>query len=1148
MTSNTIQDFIDRWQQADGAERANYQIFLTELCELLDLPRPEPASQDTAENAYVFERKVTFRDAGGDERPNFIDLYKRDCFVLEAKQTGMVLESQSWDTAMRRAHNQAQGYARSLPPSERPPFIIVTDVGRSIELYSEFSRTGGNYVPFPDPRSFRIRLEDLATAETRELLRSVWTDAASLDPASRSARVTKAIASDLAKLAEGLESAGHAPDAVASFLMRCLFTMFAEDVGLLPERSFTQLLEETRAQPELFPRLVPGLWKAMNEGGFSAEIRNDVLRFNGGLFAEQWALVLDRQQVDLLIAAARADWRDVEPAIFGTLLERALDPVERHKLGAHYTPRAYVERLVMPTVIEPLRSEWETAQAVALGYDQKGERKKAVKELLAFHDRLCHVRVLDPACGSGNFLYVTLEHLKRLEGEVFNALDELGHSQARLELAGATVDPHQMLGLETNPRAARIAEAVIWIGYLQWHFRTRGDVQPPVPVLKDFHNIECRDAVLAWDDIEYEKDDQGRLVTRWDGRTTKTHPVTGEEVPDEAAQIPIERYLKPHKATWPEADFVVGNPPFIGTGRMRQGLGDGYAEALRATYPRVPESADYVMYWWHHAADLARAGEIERFGLITTNSLRQTFNRRVVQHHLEQKKPLSLVFAIPDHPWVDSTDGAAVRIAMTVGEKGNRGGTLGRVDSEERGHEEGRAITLATKTGRIHADLKIGADVAACRPSVATSDMSNPGVKLHGSGFIVSLAEANALGLGRIPGIERHIRKYRNGRDLTQVSRDAMVIDLYGLSKEDVRAKYPEVFQWVFERVKPERDHNKREVRRRNWWLFGETNPKLRRQLDGLPRYIATVETSKHRFFVFLDSSVLPDNMLVNIATDAASLLGVLSSRVHVAWALAVGGRLGVGNDPRYNKTRCFETFPFPDPSNTLVKRIDDLAEQLDAHRKRQQELHPRLTLTGIYNVVEKLRSGEELTAKDKKTHEEGLVAVLSQLHDELDEAVFEAYGWADLAPALVGKPGGTTPSQHKSPEQEAAEEELLTRLVALNVERTDEEAQGKIRWLRPEFQNPDGAHAKQDSIEGVAIPDKKPTAVAGAKRPWPKGLADQVQAVRTALAELPASTSAEQLARTFKRAPTGRVAEILETLTALGQASGGDEGTFSAL
>jgi hypothetical protein len=537
-----------------------------------------------------------------------------------------------WDTALDKARAQAQTYARSLPPAEiaggRPPFLVVVDVGNTIDLYSEFTRSGGNYAPFPDPAGFRLRLADLRDEAVRDRLRAVWNAPLSLDPARRSARVTRAIAGRLAELAKTLEQ-GHDADSVAHFLMRCLFTMFAEDVGLLPEGAFTQLLAELQQDPVGFQPLVEHLWHSMNAGGYSVALRRRIPRFNGGLFADPTALPLDAAQIALLSDAARADWRDVEPAIFGTLLERALDPQERHKLGAHYTPRAYVERLVEPTVIAPLRAEWESVQAAALRLHEDGQDDAALAEVEGFLHRLAHVTVLDPACGSGNFLYVTLEQMKRLEGEALNRQRDLGGAP-RLALEGFTVTPQQFRGIEVNPRAAAIAELVLWIGYLQWHRRTRGEVVPAEPIIRDFHNIERRDAVLAYDSVEPLIGPDGRLVTRWDGRTTKRHPATGEPVPDETAQTPVWRYVNPRPAEWPAADFVVGNPPFIGTARMREALGDGYAEAVRAAYPAVPASADYVMYWWHKAAGLARAGGLRRFGLIATNSLRQTFNRRVL--------------------------------------------------------------------------------------------------------------------------------------------------------------------------------------------------------------------------------------------------------------------------------------------------------------------------------------------------------------------------------------------------------------------------------------------------------------------------------------------------------------------------------------
>ncbi len=426
-----IDAFIARWEGANGSERANYQLFLTELCALLGLPQPDPARADTQDtDAYCFEHRVIFQHGDGTQSQGFIDLYRRACYVLECKQTGLTLDTGGWDKAMLRAHGQAVQYVRALPAGEgRPPFVVVVDVGRSIELYSEFSRSGGAYIPYPDPRAHRIRLRDLHDPEIRARLRALWLDPLSLDPSRRAARVTRDIATRLARLAVSLEQAGHPAELAAAFLIRCLFTLFAEDVGLLKSAGFSDLLASVRQDPPQFVPLTEGLWRDMNSGAaFSLVLRAPVLRFNGGLFREAQALPLDQAQIDLLIDAGRADWRHVEPAIFGTLLERALDPLERHKLGAHYTPRAYVERLVLPTVIEPLREEWTAVHSAAFALHEQGKDFDAIKLVAGFQVRLANVRVLDPACGSGNFLYVTLEHLKRLEGEVLDTLERLGQT------------------------------------------------------------------------------------------------------------------------------------------------------------------------------------------------------------------------------------------------------------------------------------------------------------------------------------------------------------------------------------------------------------------------------------------------------------------------------------------------------------------------------------------------------------------------------------------------------------------------------------------------------------------------------------------------------------------------------------------------
>ncbi len=1208
--------FIARWQGVTASELATAQTFVMDLCELLSVPKPHP----TPAQDYMFERPVTFAHGDGSSSAGRIDCYKRGHFVLEAKKLKAGAHTKGFDDGLLRARSQGESYARALPAEEgRPPFVLVVDVGTVIEVYAEFSRSGATYTPFPDPRSHRIPLADLARPEVRQRLHQIWTAPDSLNPALISAQVTREVSQQLALLARSLEQAGHPPHTVAAYLSRCLFSMFAEDVELLPKGAFQALLQQHRDQPATVQQMLRILWADMDRGGFSAALVKPVLKFNGKLFkgadADGYSLLLTSGQIDLLIQAARANWREVEPAIFGTLLERALDPTERHALGAHYTPRAYVERLVLPTVIEPLRAEWANAQAAALtlaheaaeleAHPPEVKTKKdfaaldrhqaavrakwaeARQQVKDFLHRLCTLRVLDPACGSANFLYVTLEHLKRLEGEVLNQLNALGETQDALDLGRETVTLQQLLGIELNERAAALAELVLWIGYLQWQIRTNGQASVAEPVVHDYGNIEHRDAVLAYDGTEPMTDAQGQVLTRWDGVTFKPHPVTGQPVPDEAAQVVQWRYLNPRQAVWPRADFIVGNPPFIGNKRMRDALGDGYVDALRATWPDVPESADFVMYWWHKAAQSVCTGQVERSGLITTNSLTMIFNRRVVEAALtgalagtgaghagglmlpNAQKSASgiphpgagvahLVFAVPDHPWVDSANGAAVRIAMTVLAPGQAEGRLLTV-AEEREADNGEVdVDLSSRQGLIHADLKVGANLTRCAKLIANAGLPYMGMIPLGSGFWVDRQKAEALGLGTVPGFEKHVRRYLNGKDLTGTPRGILALDFYGLTVEQLRERFPAAYQWLYDEVKPKRDQDKRPSRRRNWWLWGESVPKFREAVKGLSRYIGTTETAKHRTFVFIDADVLPDQKVRAIASDDALHLGVLSSQLHVHWALATGGTLE--DRPVYNTTRCFEAFPFPDADTgltpALAERIGALAEQIDAHRKRQQAAHADATLTAVYNVLEKLRSGEPLTAKDKTVHEHGLVGVLRSLHDELDAAVLQAYGWGDLAAGLASAPG--------SAPHAAAVAELLQRLVALNAQRAAEEAAGTVRWLRPDFQQravlgeqaaldmgappPASAGAGGDATATApddaadnasdGAPPAQPTKPALAQRPWPTSLPEQIKAVADVLAQAGRALSLDDVAAHFsgrgrwrERLPT-----LLDTLHALGR------------
>lgn len=1091
-----IEAFIRRWQACEGgAERANYALFLTELCAIIGVAPPDPAHATSTRNDYVFERAVVL--PGEEDRRGRIDLYKRGCFVLEAKQSreglgaksladlGPILpgllpdeaepapRSRQWDLLMRRAREQAEQYARALPVEHGwPPFLIVVDVGRVIELFADFSGQGKHYKQFPDRARFRITLDDLRHEEVRQRLAAIWEAPLSLDPTRHAAAVTRDVAARLASISKLLEERGHDPEQVALFLMRCLFTMFAEHSGLLPSGGFVTLLSDARERPDAFVPWIEDLWRSMDRGGEANVLRCAVRRFNGGLFHTADALPLNREEIGELLAAARRDWRDVEPAIFGTLLEQALDPAQRRRLGAHYTPRAYVERLVTATVIAPLRDDWAQVLS-AMENERTDNPRAAVQRVRDFHRRLAATRILDPACGTGNFLYVTLELMKRLEGEVLEVLAELSGEEI-LHLDTETVHPRNFHGIEVNARAAAIAQLVLWLGYIRWQLRNGGQVSDPV--LEDVQSIVTGDALLT---------------------------PSGARTP------------------WPEAEFIIGNPPFIGGKDLRGRLPAGMAEMLWRAYPKMPRAADYVLYWWARAAQAlaAKGSPLIRFGFVTTNSITQTFGRRVIARALDAPPPLSILLAIPDHPWTKATsDAAMVRIAMTVVARGKQDGRRLRIVHESGLDSDTPDIRFTETIGRINADLSVGTDVTQARPLLANQWLCSPGVKLHGAGFIVSLAEAEMLGLGRREGLERHIRPYCHGRDLTARTRGAMVIDLLGLSEAEVRQRFPEVYGHLLRTVKPERDGNARPAYRNQWWLFGEPRRELRPALDGLSRYIATVETAKHRIFQFLPADTLPDNMLICVASEDAHHLGVLSSSASLAWTYANCGLMGVAKfeqGHRYTKTQVFDPFPFPDSSG---RTIADLADELDATRKRILAGTPDLTLTGLYNLRARLIARQPLTADEEDQRRAGSVDLIARLHDQIDAAVIAAYGW----PADIAAP------------------EMVARLVALNAERRGEERSGRVQWLRPDFQSR-RAGATPLAQADRALPLAEPS---DAKPSFPRDLGGRIASVFALLGTDRPLTAAE-IARHFAqgRQVERAVVAALQGAVRLGYVAQGPEG-----
>ncbi len=650
-----------RWADAKARERGNFQLYMGELCSALGVEGPRPAG-----SGYEYELPVKIIDRNGKESSNFIDLFKRDHFILEAKDKEA---GRSDDLMLRKAYGQARNYVTHLPGTT-PPYVMVLDVGKTLVVWDRWEGGFGGFGAGKriDLPTLHERAQDIA------LLQDIWAQPQVRNPRARAQAVTEKVAGKLARLAASLEARGYKQERVSRFLMRCVFTMFAEDVRLLPDEPFRKLIDDVALpKPDEFVPAAEDLWRAM-DGGKRFGFRK-LLLFNGHFFKDAEALPLTKEDLAVLLEAAEADWSDVEPAIFGTLLTRALDPAERHRLGAEYTPPEFIARVVRPTVEEPIRERWTAVQAEVLQIRERGrvkDRKEAEQKLREFHDWLRTLHFLDPACGSGNFLYVTMHMVKRIEVEVLN---ELASVTGTRELRFQEVDPSQFYGIEIKPWAREIAELTLWIGFHQFWRRTHGDVQPEEPILKDTGTLENRDAVLVSDG---ERRDPSR--DRPDPTPRLRHPVTGELVPDPAAKLEYREVINPHEARWPAAEFIIGNPPFMGGQDRQREACSGMDMSTRCRAQPIPgaDSADLVVYWWHKAAMEVASGRTFRAGLITTQSITQKQNRQVIAD--AETKGAKVVWAIADHLLGTTEWGATMR-----------GKSAGRDDRDRQGPSLGDA-------------------------------------------------------------------------------------------------------------------------------------------------------------------------------------------------------------------------------------------------------------------------------------------------------------------------------------------------------------------------------------------------------------------------------------------------------------------------
>lgn len=984
----TPAEFIGKWSDATLRERQGSQEHFLDLCRLLG--QPTPAEDDPHGERYCFERGAT-KAGGGD---GWADVWRRGCFGWEYKGPHKDLNA---------AYRQLTIYASNL---ESPPYLVVSDMAR-IVIHTNWTNTVS--------RVIELSLEDLREPAKLDLLRQVFEGSDRLKPSVSPQELTAKVAARFGELGRRLQERKHPPRDVAHFLNRLVFCMFAEDAKLLPKDLFTRLIRNTERRPDQAVMQLEQLFATMRTGGFFGV--DTIHWFNGGLFDEAPALPLEAIDLKLIgDTAAEHDWSEIDPAVFGTLFEEALKATrQRAALGAHYTDRAKILKIVDPVIVWPLTAEWEAIlaeikahgaaikaadaerravmdaageamkadpQAAKAGETVRRNKLKAIAKkrdaafgaakdrLEAFLSRLAAYRVLDPACGSGNFLYVALHALKDLE---LRAIIDAERA-AGVPPPAPRVGLDCVRGIEIEAYAAELARVTLWIGDLQW-MRKNGYSAYVEPILSKLEQIENRDALLNPDGTE---------------------------------------------AAWPEADAIIGNPPFLGDKKMIADIGEDYVATLRTTYRgRVPGGADFVTYWVEKAWSEVRGSNREpapkvaqrRVGLVTTNSIRGGASRKVLD-------PIADADAIweawSDEPWV--LDGAAVRVSMI----GFGYGFLER-------RLDGNVVEA------INADLtSAAADLSLARKLKENAHVSFIGTQKNGPFDVPGdqarrwlEAPSNPNGLTN----SQVLKPWSNGQDITRRSSGRWIIDFQSMTESEA-SLFEAPFHHVILTVKPVRDGIRDTQRRDRWWQLGRSGDDWRRLLKGRQSYFATPRVAKHRLFVRLPVSTFADCQLVGIARDDDTTFGILHSRFHELWSLRMGTSLE--DRPRYTPSTTFETFPFPEgltPDIPDADYADDpravaIAEAARAlNELREAWLNPadlvRIEPEVVPGYPDRVLPRDDATARVLKTRTltnlyNQRPAWLDMAHKRLDEAVAAAYGWpADLA-----------------------DDEVLERLFALNQER----------------------------------------------------------------------------------------------------------------
>ncbi len=917
--------FIATWANTTLNEEQGAQSWFNDLCDLIDHPKPMGELNGLT---YAFEQRVETGKA---------DAYYENHFGWEFK-TG---EGQL-DEAMR----QVLGYSMYL---KTPPLLVVSAFN-VIRIRTNF--------PGMESVQREIRIADLAEPETLAVVKRIFTDPDWFNTGKSRDDVTKETAALFQAVSNDMAGSGYGHHELAQYLNQIIFCLYAEDAGLLPDGAFTGLVVNQRREPDRFRQGAQTLFAEMNHGGLFGP--QTIEHFNGELFAHVPDVTLNTAALERLAEAAAKNWSNIEPSIFGTLFERALGLTEeRAPLGAHYTSEADIRRVVQPVILDDLQREWEAVRAELAGVLEGGEssesrfpglrdlpdygpqswqscnplnpdsdNSRARQRLEDFRRRLASVTVLDPACGSGNFLYVTLKALLDLERQAIDCQTALGAAPGP-----PLVNPAQMMGLEINEYAAQLAKTALWIGYIQWH-QANGFAYTNRPILDNIHGVECRDAAL---------------LVNGDGDTVK--------------------------AQWPDADYIIGNPPFLGAKDMLTELGGEYTTRLRQTYSGELDGAvDLCCYWFEQARAHIAAGKAKRAGLLATQAIRFSSNRRT----LERIKETGDIFAAYDDlQWKPEEPGsAAVHVSIVCFDDGSE--TARTLN----GNPATDIDTRLTNAVNLDQAQRLSQNAGICFAGVS-----------KGGPFELSPQDAAPVLDDSNPNGRPNsdvVKPYLIGRDLNGKWQERWLIDFGAMSESDARL-YNLPYQHCLTVVKPTRTNSRERRLREQWWLHSRNRVELRESIAPLTRYIGTSEVSKHRYFQYIDGDVTSDKTVTIFAREDDYFLGILESRFHKVWTAAVGTQLE--SRPRYIISECFEKFPFPTPTESQRAAVAQAVRTLDEQRRNVCRPNGtyRRSMTALYNENPPW---------------------LQTAHAELDAAAADAYGWpSDLA-----------------------DDEILRRLVRLNV------------------------------------------------------------------------------------------------------------------